>query len=381
LPPIFYILTLQILEDYLQKRETAFLEIFIIKNLDALYKGTYSVADEIRQNLGTYFKKDMKYRLGVRTNILVKTGNDRILYPVRSKDGQGILQNAAFDDQSEESLNYVELAAENYRILNEGIIISTNLRIKSNSWISNSILVFYVFLSLLVLSKRIGKALDETEKAAEEKQRLVKRYSDKLMHTEERLEEVKKKESEDQRRINELKKEKKSLSDDVNDLLGEIEELEAGLEGQKGLKQELEFEVLRLEDDLAKFRAKKEKPKKRRKKLEAMSKRFSMLYRNLSFSDRAIEGFFTLPGEFQLKTEEIIHKLNAGGKEVDIKRKVFGKGGKMDILEIEFSYSGRVYCLKESVSKKMKIIAIGTKNTQVRDMKFMESYIRLSKAK
>ena len=367
LPPICYILTLQILEDYLQKREIALLEKNIIRNHDDLYKGLYSITEEISQNLGRYWKQGVKYRLGVRTNILIKTGSDRILYPVHNKDGQGSIQGVELADQSEESLNYVEVAAENHRILNEG-------------WISNSILVFYVFLSLFVLSKRIGKALDESERAAEEKQRLIKRYSDKLMHAEERLQEVKTKERDDQKRINELKKEKKGLSDDVNGLLGEIEELETGLEGQKELKQELELEVLKLEDDLAKFRAKTEKPKKRRKKIEAISKRFSMLYRDLSFSDRAIEGFFSLSGEFQLKAEEIIHRLNAGGNEVDIKRKVFGKGGKMDILEMEFSYSGRIYYLKESASK-TKIVAIGTKNTQVRDMKSLESYLRLSQTK
>jgi len=317
----------------------------------------------------------VKYRLGVRTDILIKTGKDRILYPVHNENGQGSIQGVELADQSEESLNYVELAAENHRILNEGIVISANLRIKSNSWISNSMLVFYVFLSLLVLSKRIGRALDESERAAEEKQRLIKRYSDKLMHAEERLQEVKTKEKDDQKRIDELKKEKKGLSDDVNGLLGEIEELETGLEGQKGLKQELELEVLKLEDDIAKFKAKPEKPKKRRKKAETISKRFSVLYKNLSFTDRAIEGFFSLSEEFQLKAEEVIHRLNTGENKIDVKRKVFGKGGKMDILEMEFSYSGRIYYLKESASK-TKIVAIGTKNTQVKDIGFLESYVR-----
>jgi hypothetical protein len=372
LPPICYILTLQILESSLQKREIAFLEKAIIQDQEALFAGRHSVVEEIRQNLRTYLAQGMRYRLGIRTNILIKTGDDQILYPV--PDGnQGTSQGLDFADPTEEALNYVEVAAENYRILNEGLSVSVDLRIAHNSWISNSILIFYVFISVSVLSAFVKKSLRTSEKEAAEQQRLIKLFSHQLTQTEKRLQSVRTKESEFHVRIEKLNQEKKGLSEDVNGLLSEMEELETGLESQKRLKEELELEVLKLEEELDKFKTKTEKPKKKRKKVEAIAKRFSVLYKNLSFTDRAVEGFFSLTDDFQLKAEEVIHRLNANEDKVDVKRKVFGKGGKMNVLELDFAYSGRIYYNRDSASK-TKVIAIGTKNTQEKDMAYLESY-------
>lgn len=376
LPPICYILTLQILENALQKHENALLEKVIIQDHEALYEGRHSISEEIRQNLGSYLKQGMKYRLGVRTNILIKTGDNQILYPVPDRD-QGISQGIDFTDPSKVSLNYVQVAMENYRILNEGLLVSTDLRIAHNSWISNSILIFYVFISVSVFSRIVQKSLKRREKEAAEQQRLIKLFSHQLTQTEERLQSVKAKEREFHERIEKLNQEKKGLSEDVNGLLSEMEELETGLESQKRLKEELELEVLKLEEELDKFKTKTEKPKKKRKKVEAMAKRFSVLYKNLSFTDRAIEGFFSLTDDFQLKAEEVIHRLNANEDKVDVKRKVFGKGGKMNVLELDFAYSGRIYYNRDSASK-TKVIAIGTKNTQEKDMAYLENYEKTS---
>ena len=110
---------------------------------------------------------------------------------------------------------------------------------------------------------------------------------------------------------------------------------------------------------------------KKDKKINTISKRFKVLYKNLTFTDRACEGFLSLQGEFQLKAEEIIHRLNEDDSKVPVKRKVFGKGGKMNILEVDFSYSGRLYFQKDS-KHKTKIVAIGSKKTQGQDLAFLE---------
>ena len=67
----------------------------------------------------------------------------------------------------------------------------------------------------------------------------------------------------------------------------------------------------------------------------------------------------------------MIHKLNEDDAQVPVKRKVFGKGGKMNILEADFSYSGRIYFQKDS-QHKTKIVTIGTKNTQDKDLVYVE---------
>jgi hypothetical protein len=113
------------------------------------------------------------------------------------------------------------------------------------------------------------------------------------------------------------------------------------------------------------------KPAKKDKKAPFVMKRFRVLYKDLIFTDRAIEGFLILTNEHQIKAEEIIHRLNSGDATVPVKRKVFGKGGKKDILELAFSYAGRIYIQKQSGSK-TRILAIGNKNTQDQDLAYLE---------
>ena len=54
------------------------------------------------------------------------------------------------------------------------------------------------------------------------------------------------------------------------------------------------------------------------------------------------------------------------------RRKVFGKGGKRSILQTDFSYSGRIYFQKDTQGK-TRVVTIGTKNTQEKDLAFIES--------
>jgi branched-chain amino acid transport system ATP-binding protein len=60
LPPVCYILTLQTLEGYLQKRESSGLHQVLVRNYAALYEGRYSLREEIARNLEkvyTYFPR------------------------------------------------------------------------------------------------------------------------------------------------------------------------------------------------------------------------------------------------------------------------------------------------------------------------------------
>jgi len=125
------------------------------------------------------------------------------------------------------------------------------------------------------------------------------------------------------------------------------------------------------EEETARLRGRVQKSKKRKKRLESVQKRFGVLYKNLTFTDRAVEGFLALTEDFQLKAEEVIHRLNADESQISVKRKVFGKGGKMNVLEVDFAYSGRIYFQRDS-QPGLKILVIGTKNTQDQDLAFLE---------
>jgi hypothetical protein len=370
LPPVCYMLTLMVLEGYLKQRELGKLNDLVIQNPEALYEGRYSVKEEVNRNIREYLSGSFKYKLGVRTDILVKTKDDRILYPAHF--GRESLNETYFSEPQAESLNYPEVASENYRILNEGLDLSGDVRIKHNSWLSNSILVLYIFVALLIIRKYIWKGLEETEAQDKAQQERINRLSYQLQEAESRLKQVGAKEEEYVEKIARLSQDKESLSEDIDGLLEEMQQLETGLQDHRKLKEEMEFQVLELKEELETQKEKLQKPKKKKKSLENTGKRFSVLYKNLAFTDRALEGFLSLTDDFQLKAEEVIHKLNEDDNQITVKRKVFGKGGKMNVLEALFAYSGRIYYQKDTQAK-LKVLAIGTKNTQEKDLAYLES--------
>ena len=367
LPPTLYILTLNGLEQYLQKTETAQIRELMIQDLDALYQGRYTVKEEVVRNVVDYLSRDWKYRLGVRINILVKTRDDRILFPSESAAQPG----EAFDFTSREmdSLRYMEVASENYRILSEGLALSVAVQIRHNTWLSNAVLVFYVFLALLLIQRVVRRGLKESEQEEAEQKQAIERLTERLEGAESKLAVVRNKEAEYLERIHALNKDKSDLAGDIDELLEEIEKQESGLSDQARLKEEMAEQVLQLRSELDRLSL---KGKKKKKTVDWAAKRFAVLYKNLAFTERSVEGFLDLTDEFQLKAEEVIHKLNEDESAVSVKRKVFGKGGKMNVLEVAFAYSGRIYYQKDSQAKKT-IVAVGTKNSQEKDLAYLES--------
>jgi hypothetical protein len=373
LPPIFYIVTLHLLEGYFQKREISELNEIMIQNHEALYEGRYTVKEEINRNISEYLGHSLKYSLGVRTYVLVKTKDDRILYPAQfGQDFSEAAEEGDFSELPTKTLNYMEVAAENYKILNEGLRLSVVVQIKHNSWLSNGVLAFYVLLSVLLLQRFVKKGIRETERQESRQKEVIQRLSGLFTQAESKLKKLEAKEDEYLAKITDFKQDKKELSKDVDALLEEMEKLETGLENQKGLKEEMELEAVQLREELDRLKGRLHSPSKKKKRIDATVKRFRVLYKNLAFTDRAIEGFIFLTDEFQLKAEELIHKLNEDDSQVSVRRKVFGKGGKTNILELDFSYSGRIYFQKDA-QPKAKVLAIGTKNTQEQDLAFIEN--------
>jgi len=370
-PAICYIFTLQALEIYLQKDATAEINNIIIKNQEALYQGRYRVKDEINRNLGEYFlNHSLRYKLGIATEIMVKTKDDRILYPASLK--KDIYDSS--EDSSENVMNYMDVAAENYRILNN-LLTSIKITIKHNSWLSNSILLCYYLLSLFVIQFFIRKNIRETEIHDRERREYISDLTEKLKNTESGLSEIRLKEDSYLNKIEELKKDRENLSTDIDGLLEEMEALEKGLTSQRDLREKRESELTDLQNEINDLKERMQTPRKKTKMTDATRKRFRVLYKNLEFSEKSIEGFLALSDEFQLKAEEVIHRLNEDRTFVSVKRKVFGKGGKMNVLETDFAYSGRIYYQADSQSK-TRIMGIGTKNTQDQDIAYLEREIK-----
>ena len=106
------------------------------------------------------------------------------------------------------------------------------------------------------------------------------------------------------------------------------------------------------------------------KEFNILEKRFRALYKNLLLNERAIEGFIDLNDDFRIKSEEVIYQLNHDPKLVTIKRKVFGKKSMEKIFEVVFAYKGRLH-FRNIKGNKVEVLAIGTKNTQSKEMAFL----------
>jgi hypothetical protein len=187
LPPVCYILTLNSLERYLGKGETERVQELMVQDQQALYEGRHTIKEDINRNIGRYLTHDFKHKIGIKTEVLVKTRDDRILYPSQTKldTTSPFQEERGFAETGLESLRYTEVASENYRILNEGLVLDVNLQIGQNTWLSNSILIVYIFLSLVVLQAFVRRGIRHTEKAEEEQKRLVQNLSGQLNQAEE----------------------------------------------------------------------------------------------------------------------------------------------------------------------------------------------------
>jgi len=64
--------------------------------------------------------------------------------------------------------------------------------------------------------------------------------------------------------------------------------------------------------------------------------------------------------------------LNEDPSLVTIKRKVFGKKGRQTVLEVVFGYKGRLYFRKKKDGK-IDILIIGSKNSQPKDLEFLNT--------
>lgn len=390
LPPIMYIFSIQIFQEYAQNKRTQDFKNILIQNYEALYSGRHSIRDEISTNIGQYLKKDRLSSLGVITKILVSTKDGEILFPSYYEKGQiDFNLKSQFDDSNNESINYVKIAERNFKILKNGLRVLVDIKVKQNTWFTNSILILYLSISTVILYWYYKKRVKEWLSKKENEEIHIDILSKKLSESEQFLQKISRKEKGYIERIQNLRKDKEDLKFDIailedevklekkksldtNEILEEMEKLEEQANENLALKEDKEREITELKEEISQSKKIGEQGiKKRVKDVDSTKKRFSAIYKNLVFNKKAIEGFISLGQNFQIKAEEIIYSLN-NDSFINIKRKVFSKKGKLNTFEATFSYSGRVY-FKKLDNKKIEIVAIGTKNTQEQDITFIES--------
>ena len=379
LPPVLYIFSIQALEVLIQQRWTADLERRLISDPSALLEGRISIQDEVKRNIDLYLNTRYATKLGVIPRIVVKTKTGRWLYPkITTEPFYPFDLDASHGEKTTPGpLETIRIAKENIRILEEGMGLFVTLQIPRNTSLASSVLVFYIFVFSFFLYRAYRVRASEAQRLSIRNQQALEAAYDKLTAAQERLQDVADKEKAYQKEIEKLRAQLAIASNKVrateDEALEEMESLEEKLQQSMAQREKMENEVTHIRQELERLESsRKATSRKQDRQIKSTMKRFRTLYKNLEFHPRAAEGFLNLQSDLQLRAEELIHKINEDSNRLTVKRKLFSKKGALPVLECEFAYRGRVYW-KHSADGKPQILAIGTKNTQAKDLAYLQT--------
>ena len=363
LPPMLYIASALLIERYAQDRYAREIEESYIGDPQPLLQGSIPLKQAISKNIDRFLQSKALVALGVAVDVAVTTKNGRILYP------------AAFEPADEAPLvkDPAAVAAENFALMNQDIKVDVKTRFEHNRLLSNGILITSILLSLLVLFFHFRgaarKASIEDHEKSLEIDRLRKLETENIRQLEALAAERENLQSELELLKEIFSDEQKRAERNEDDLIEEIESLERKLERNIALQGTQQQEISALKEKIE-SREKGRRPTRKARPADAVKRRFNVLYKNLALNDRAISGYLDLNEELKLKAEEVIHQLNLDPAAVAIKRKVFGGKGHKTVLEVIFGYKGRLY-FRNTGEQRIEVLAIGTKNTQMRELEFL----------
>ena len=365
LPPLLYVFTVISLENSLGEKYLKEVEDIYIGDTLPLFDGSVKLKDAIHDNIDLYLQNKKLISWGLKVNVSVITKQGKTLYP------------AVFDKDETSFLprDPMAIAADNYRLINDGVGVKVDVTLEHNTWLSYFIIAFYISVSVAALyfyyRFGINRAKQEDLEKSGEINRLIglkDKYADNLKELGQERERLL---SESEKIKQKLAKEKNRASKNEDEMIQDIVSLEEQIEANILFQEDQQNEIDLLKEKIQLHDKDKQKVgKQKTKALNAVNKRFKTLYKNIHITERAIEGFINLTDDMKIKCEEIIHQLNEDSSIVSIKRKVFGKKGRETVFEVIFAYKGRLYFHKTK-DNMIEILAIGTKNTQARDLEFL----------
>jgi len=360
-----YICSALFIERYAHNQLAAEIEDSYIGDSRPLLDGSSALKEVIHKNITGYLAEKPFLDLGLNVKVTVASKGGKILYP------------AEFEPQNNSPLiaDAARIAAENFAIMNEGIVVDVDTRFEHNRFLSNSILVLCVFLSVLILYLHYRAAAGRAKTEDDEKNIEISRLRQLEEGNTRQLHELRQERQSLEAEFEVLKEvlddEKKKSDRNEDDLIEEIEALEAKLKENLARQNNQQQEIVELEEKMRKLAQGHPKSAKLKTKApDLLKKRFKALYKQLSVNDRAVNGFLDLNEDLKIKAEEVIHQLNEAPDLVTIKRKVFGGKGQKTILEVVFGYKGRLY-FRNTGGSQIEVLAIGTKNTQARELEFL----------
>jgi hypothetical protein len=365
-PPVLYFFSVHYLEQRLRVIYLEEVKDVYIGDTPLLFDGTVSIKDAVDINITRYLQSKWLLKWGLKLNVAVTTKQGKILFP-------------AIFGTPKESLSPrdpMRVASENYRLLNEGLIVHLGIELEHGKPISILILFTYIGLALLLLYVFTRRAIKNTKKAEIEKAMMIDRLLEREKRSTSILKTLGMKRIELKNRYSEIKKEledeKIKASKNEDGMIEEIVALEEEINRNIDLQQEQQKEIQELKEKIQESEGEEEKgQEKSLKGTASVKRRFNALYKNILINKKAISGFINLPEDMKIKCEEVIHQLNENPDYVTIKRKVFSKKSRETVLEVLFAYRGRLY-FRTSRDQHVEILTIGTKNTQLKDLEFID---------
>jgi hypothetical protein len=359
------------LEIIIQKRWSAKLSRIIVADTKSLLKGQISFESQLHKNVQEFLLSRKLIPWGVRPEISIITRTGRVLYPVM------IFEPSHGEMVGPLTLSPEAVAARNLKILNEGFLVRFGVDIPHNTWVANSVLLFYLFLVSALLARVYVARTREAERLSRLNAEALERARAELARSQEILGQLKTEEKSYREHAellhSELHKAKDRLESAEQDAITEMEILEKRLKESTAQREAMEQEVLGLREEVTRLTISSERfEKKREKRVQGLIKRLSILYKNVQFHEKAVQGFQELQEDMQLKAEETIHALNEECSKVPVKRKVFSGKTALSVVESEFAHRGRMYW-RRGGNGKVEILVIGTKNTQGRDLAHLET--------
>ena len=356
LPPVLYLVTISSLESYLQKKYENDLTNVYLSDMNDILNGLIDIKGAIEKAVSGYLQDRFFVTLGGRIDVNVTTDQGGILYPATYMNSS--LENITADP--------AELSKKNFEILNEGVQLKTDVTIPHYSFLAIGLLLFYIFIFLGGLYGYHRKVdykiqLDESQKNME-LNRLKKLEQERLEKIGELSEERELLITEYDHLKSTLRKEKSLAEKTEEDLFEEIETLEKKL----AEIEELKTQIAELE------KIQTHQTKQKEKAVEKLGKRFKTLYKNVEITPRALGALADMADDMSLKAEEVILQLNNDPDLVSVKRKVFNKKGNATSFEVMFGYKGRLY-FRRSNDNRIEILTIGSKNTQTRDLLYLNN--------
>jgi hypothetical protein len=364
-PPVLYLISMHYFERYLDAKYRTEIEEVYIGDTAPLFDGSITLKRAVNNNIDDYIIKDFLISSGIAVTVTVTTRQGMMLYP------------DTFDEKNADFFagNPDEAAAENYALLNEGLYLRVDANLNQNTLPANIFLLFLIFSAALFLylhyrsgARKARADFDETEKEIERLHSMEQAYATQMDSIARERETLSARFSETKKKL-EAEREKSERSEE--DLIEEIVSLEKDLGDNLAEQEQQQKRIDDLKEKVEALGKQGESGDREQKTEISITKRFGTLYKNTVFSKKAIGGYSKLSNELKLKGEEVIHQLNEDAGKVKIKRKVFGKKNRATVFEVIFGYKGRLYFrrLKDS---RVEVLSIGTKNTQRKDLEFLD---------